>query len=406
MKRWRERTKKQRGGILAAAALLAGACLLGAVLLHGSTVPSAPLTALTDILPLTPDPAVPYTGTIRLLVAGYDRSGELAADTAPEQAAPAAEEDTAAPAETGEVAVLTETDEVAVPTETDEVAVLTETDGTAVPQTESDAQDESASTGRTDLIWYVQWDCDHGAAEVIQISPNLYVGPELGSPTGRINAIAGADAGLDGLCAAVTEMTGLPIDGYVSMDLDGLGDIVEYIGGVEVTLPQDLDDGCGSYLPAGTHLLGRESVEFLVRTRHMYENGEFGREQMLRRLFAGLLQYAQTCTLTDAAKLAPVAAKYLETNVELSALTSLAGSMESLSAGSVTFSTPSCYAGTVNGQAVILWDSEILSQLFNVRLGTWYTPEDLNLPEFDKTSPDVVFVEGSTEHLDELDSAS
>ena len=37
-----------------------------------------------------------------------------------------------------------------------------------------------------------------------------------------------------------------------------------YIGGVEVDIPQEIENG-GSYLPKGRYLLDRSSVEFLVR---------------------------------------------------------------------------------------------------------------------------------------------
>lgn len=45
------------------------------------------------------------------------------------------------------------------------------------------------------------------------------------------------------------------MDGYLGMDLNGLGDIVEYIGGVEVDIPQEIENG-GSYLPKGRYPVG------------------------------------------------------------------------------------------------------------------------------------------------------
>lgn len=222
MTRYKQESAKYRKIVAVVLILLA---VLAAVWLaerwytrHKTSAAAAGVNPIGQLLTGQPDPAEPYTGTISLVVAGYDRS----------------------------------------------------------------AEDGEEEIGLTDMILYLQWDCDRNKLEVLQVPPSLYVGWSTGqaeagegeenaanptgqgSTTGRINAVARETGGLQGLCDEITAMTGLPVDGYLGMDLNGLGDIVEYIGGVEVDIPQEIENG-GSYLPKGRYLLDRSSVEFLVR---------------------------------------------------------------------------------------------------------------------------------------------
>ena len=205
-------------------------------------------------------------------------------------------------------------------------------------------------------------------------------------------------------------MTGLPGDGYLGMDLNGLGDIVEYIGGVEVDIPQEIENG-GSYLPKGRYLLDRSSVEFLVRERRSYAYGDMDRQRVLRSVFAGLLRYAQSCTLVDAAKLVPVIMPYMQTNLDMDTLMQLAASAESLQAEQVVFTIPSAYAVQTNSVGAIVWDPEIMAPLLRVRFGLDCDPQDLNLPapaleasEADEGESYAYsdYIEGSVQNLSEL----
>lgn len=290
------------------------------------------------------------------------------------------------------------------------------------------AEDGEEEIGLTDMILYLQWDCDRNKLEVLQVPPSLYVGWSTGqaeagegkenaadptgqgSTTGRINAVARETGGLQGLCDEITAMTGLPVDGYLGMDLNGLGDIVEYIGGVEVDIPQEIENG-GSYLPKGRYLLDRSSVEFLVRERRSYAYGDMDRQRVLRSVFAGLLRYAQSCTLVDAAKLVPVIMPYMQTNLDMDTLMQLAASTESLQAEQVVFTIPSAYAVQTNSVGAIVWDPEIMAPLLRVRFGLDCDPQDLNLPApaLEASEADAGesyaysdYIEGSVQNLSEL----
>ena len=368
MTRYKQESAKYRKIVAVVLILLA---VLAAVWLaerwytrHKTSAAAAGVNPIGQLLTGQPDPAEPYTGTISLVVAGYDRS----------------------------------------------------------------AEDGEEEIGLTDMILYLQWDCDRNKLEVLQVPPSLYVGWSTGqaeagegeenaadptgqgSTTGRINAVARETGGLQGLCDEITAMTGLPVDGYLGMDLNGLGDIVEYIGGVEVDIPQEIENG-GSYLPKGRYLLDRNSVEFLVRERRSYAYGDMDRQRVLRSVFAGLLRYAQSCTLVDAAKLVPVIMPYMQTNLDMDTLMQLAASAESLQAEQVVFTIPSAYAVQTNSVGAIVWDPEIMAPLLRVRFGLDCDPQDLNLPApaLEASEADAGesyaysdYIEGSVQNLSEL----
>lgn len=352
MTRYKQESAKYRKIVAVVLILLA---VLAAVWLaerwytrHKTSAAAAGVNPIGQLLTGQPDPAEPYTGTISLVVAGYDRS----------------------------------------------------------------AEDGEEEIGLTDMILYLQWDCDRNKLEVLQVPPSLYVGWSTGqgSTTGRINAVARETGGLQGLCDVITAMIGLPVDGYLGMDLNGLGDIVEYIGGVEVDIPQEIENG-GSYLPKGRYLLDRSSVEFLVRERRSYAYGDMDRQRVLRSVFAGLLRYAQSCTLVDAAKLVPVIMPYMQTNLDMDTLMQLAASAESLQAEQVVFTIPSAYAVQTNSVSAIVWDPEIMAPLLRVRFGLDCDPQDLNLPApaLEASEADAGesyaysdYIEGSVQNLSEL----
>lgn len=237
----------------------------------------------------------------------------------------------------------------------------------------TDDSGETMADSMTDMIAYLRWDCDTGAMQILQIPRDLYVGDTLTLQDGtiyvsanmRINSIAASNGGMAALCRVVNDQLGLPIDGYLCLDYAGLSAIVDTLGGVEVDVPMELDSGDGSYLPAGRNILDGASVEYMMRVRKVYGNGDLGRQQMQRAVYAGLLRYARTCTLIDAAKLAPVLARYLSTDLDLPTLISVAAAVEKVQAGNVTFAQLPLYSIMTAQSSVLLAPAEETATLLD-----------------------------------------
>ncbi|MGW1157972.1 LCP family protein [Streptomyces sp. NPDC002513] len=128
----------------------------------------------------------------------------------------------------------------------------------------------------------------------------------------------------------VEEMSGVRMDHYVEIDFAGFKELVDAIGGVTVTVDQDIHDkSSGLNLTAGTHRLnGTQSLEF-VRTRHGIGDGsDLGRIGLQQQFMLALLSEIKKQDLlgspTKAYKIADSLTAALTTDSQLASLTKLA----------------------------------------------------------------------------------
>ncbi|MCG8965015.1 MULTISPECIES: LCP family protein [Streptomyces] len=128
----------------------------------------------------------------------------------------------------------------------------------------------------------------------------------------------------------VEKMSGVRMDHYVEIDFAGFKDLVDAIGGVTVTVDQDIhDSSSGLDLTAGTHRLnGTESLQF-VRTRHGIGDGsDLGRIGLQQEFMIALLGEIKKQDLlgspTKTYKIADTLTAALTTDSELASLTALA----------------------------------------------------------------------------------
>ncbi|MFZ4181964.1 LCP family protein [Streptomyces pseudogriseolus] len=151
----------------------------------------------------------------------------------------------------------------------------------------------------------------------------------------------------------VEEMSGVRMDHYVEIDFAGFKDLVDAIGGVEVTVDQDIHDtSSGLDLAAGTHRLnGTESLQF-VRTRHGVGDGsDLGRIGLQQEFMIALLGEIKKQDLlgspTKTYEIADTLTAALTTDSELASLTALADfgrSMNGVDPGSMeTIMLPVAY---------------------------------------------------------------
>ncbi|MBQ0884735.1 LCP family protein [Streptomyces sp. RM72] len=127
----------------------------------------------------------------------------------------------------------------------------------------------------------------------------------------------------------VEKMSGVRMDHYVEIDFAGFKDLVDAIGGVTVTVDQDIHDkSSGLDLTAGTHKLnGTDSLAF-VRTRHGVGDGsDLGRIGLQQEFMIALLSEIKKQDLlgspTKTYKIADTLTAALTTDSELASLTAL-----------------------------------------------------------------------------------
>ena len=141
------------------------------------------------------------------------------------------------------------------------------------------SNDPTSNDGMTDMILYVQFDIKNGALRMLQIPRNSLVttknkkitlsnGKTYAATNYQINSVAISNGGsIAALADVIYDQFRLPIDYYVTVDMQALVDMVDNFGGIEVYIPHDMSYG-GSKLLKGYRNLNGASAEFFVRCRH------------------------------------------------------------------------------------------------------------------------------------------
>ena len=210
--------------------------------------------------------------------------------------------------------------------------------------------------GMTDMIMYVNYDLKNGKMNMLQIPRNTLVGKKVTctetsgktykTTNGQINSIVYAnDEGMAALADVIANNYKLPVDYYATIDMQALTEMVDLFGGLDVYVPQDIKDKHGNVLQQGYRRLDGANVEYLVRQRHAYADGDIGRLNTQRYFYAALFQRVRTATLGDIIKLMPVIQMYVKTNVPATDLVALAYNFLSIdSADIMVAQTPVCNA--------------------------------------------------------------
>jgi LytR_cpsA_psr family/LytR cell envelope-related transcriptional attenuator len=96
--------------------------------------------------------------------------------------------------------------------------------------------------------------------------------------------------------ATVEHLTGIQMDHFIEFDFNSFRTMVDTLGGVEVCVPQAIDDPYSNlHISAGKHLItGNEALAF-VRTRHGVGDGsDLGRIELQQEFFSSLIQKVES----------------------------------------------------------------------------------------------------------------
>jgi len=147
-------------------------------------------------------------------------------------------------------------------------------------------------SGRTDINIFVHLNLDTHKAILVPIPRDTWAAIP-GKKTQKIN---GAHAiGGNSLAESTFEsFTGIPIDFYAITDFDGFKPLIDFFGGVDVTVEEDIADSFSNcYLTKGTHHINGEQALALCRARHgrsSYGGGAYARETQAAMLLINLAQ--------------------------------------------------------------------------------------------------------------------
>jgi LCP family protein required for cell wall assembly len=153
--------------------------------------------------------------------------------------------------------------------------------------------------GNTDALMLASVSADQ--SEVVLVSlPRDTVDVPLADGTTYSPKINGlfAERGIEELVGAMETLYGVPIDGYVMIDMDDLVLLVDMVGAVTVNPPEPLfDPDIGLDLQPGTQELDGRTALSYVRTRIDQDYGRMGRQQEVILDLVGRLVHPNCCAI-------------------------------------------------------------------------------------------------------------
>jgi LCP family protein required for cell wall assembly len=184
-------------------------------------------------------------------------------------------------------------------------------------------------------------------------------------------AFAGNEAGRAAAVATVEQLTGVHIDHFAEMNLDGFYELARVLGGVNVCLRHpvayDSFSGFWSHRAGYQHLNAQMALAF-VRQRHGLLNGDLDRTHRQQAFLDSVIQELRTQgvlgDLTKINALLSVAKQYVITDAGWNLLDFIT-QMRSLSTGSLAFRTLPVVTtdGHMGGQDVNLIDPPYIQQV-------------------------------------------
>ena len=190
------------------------------------------------------------------------------------------------------------------------------------------------------------------------------------------------NGGTEKLRSNIEDMLGIPVDFYVSVDLQGFISLIDQIGGVDFDVPEDMDyddpyQDLHIHFKAGLqHLNGQQSME-VVRFRHNNDNTGYGGRQDIGRIGtqqAFLKTVAQKLMkLENVPAMAETFLKYVKTDLTLGNLVWLANQALSMSGmDAISFATlPGDGSGWYKGMSVYALDPEQVLEMTNSMLNPY-----------------------------------
>ena len=282
---------------------------------------------------------------------------------------------------------------------------------------------DGTNDGMTDMILYCQFDIKGGALRMLQIPRNSLVatkGRKVNLSNGKtyavsnyqINSVAlSNDGNIAALAEVIYDQYKLPIDYYVTIDMQALVEMVDNFGGIEVYIPHDMSFA-GSALKQGYRNLNGSAAEFFVRCRHGegYSNSDIDRLNMQRYFYAGLFKRVRSMGITDVlSQLDLVFNNYIHTDMDLTTIAKMLVSFTRIDSANIMLAQTPVFMGVPNvgktdsfdGYSCVVPDAGSIAELLNTYFRNYTGPvsaEELNLVTSDwphgtaSTSANVQFV--------------
>lgn len=202
---------------------------------------------------------------------------------------------------------------------------------------DDEGRDYADGKGMTDVILYVQIDRDSGQVNAFQIPRDTYAGEEMGggkkTTTGKINEVFanGPDQEnrINNVANKLSELFKLPVDDYVTIDMQAFKTMLNNMGGIEMYVPWDITDKTTGELlvPQGTHRVSGDTAEVILRNRN-YSTADYKRLETQQYFYAALVKsLLNDYSLADYYSTCKVIAHYIDTSLDITEIWGLYATM-------------------------------------------------------------------------------
>ncbi len=150
------------------------------------------------------------------------------------------------------------------------------------------------SSGNSDVNWIFQFDIAAAKLNVLQIPRDTCLPYYTTSFTGKFNSIYSMGdpekTPIQRVVNAVQDNFGIPIDAYITTNCYDIVDMVDLIGGIPISLDEQIVYEADKIIPAGDTVLTGQQAEWFVRYRHGFSEGDIGRVKNQRKFLAAAMQ--------------------------------------------------------------------------------------------------------------------
>lgn len=203
---------------------------------------------------------------------------------------------------------------------------------------------------RCDVMMLLNFEPEFSKLTILSIARDTRI--RMNSRYYKINALY-SKGGEELVAKTVSELTGLSVHYYITMDFKGFRQIIDALGGVEFYVPfrMNYDDPTQDlhiHLKKGMQLLNGEKSEQLVRyrkgnnTKQGYLEGDIGRIKMQQDFLKALIkQKINFRYISKADELFRILQKYVKTNITLVDIAQYLGSIGKVKSDEIeTFTMP------------------------------------------------------------------
>ena len=149
-------------------------------------------------------------------------------------------------------------------------------------------------SNNSDVNWLFQFDIAGGKLNVLQIPRDTFMPTYTNSSTGKFNSIYQlGDQNINSIqrvVNAIQDNFGIPVDAYVTTHCYDIVDMVDLVGGIPITLDQQITYEADKIIPAGYSVLNGTQAEWFVRYRSGFAEGDIGRVKNQRKFLAAAME--------------------------------------------------------------------------------------------------------------------